>query len=101
MAVKQKSQSSAAFLGVLHVSKNVVGKCCIPTTALTLSVSAGRHLELRKTGVKRHAVSPGRFNHSGQKIRTRQVRKATSGKRPQRWTLRPFERSCVTGDVPD
>jgi hypothetical protein len=32
MAVKQKSQSSAAFLGVLKFSKNVVDGCCIPTT---------------------------------------------------------------------
>jgi hypothetical protein len=32
MGVKQKSQASAAFLGVLIVSENVVCGCCIPTT---------------------------------------------------------------------
>jgi hypothetical protein len=39
MAVKQKSQSSAAFLGVLTVSENVVSGCCIPTTILAAIVS--------------------------------------------------------------
>jgi hypothetical protein len=32
MGVKQKSQASAAFLGVLIVSENVVSRCCILTT---------------------------------------------------------------------
>jgi hypothetical protein len=45
MAVKQKSQSSADFLGVLAVSENVVSGCCIPTTILAAIVSGKRHLE--------------------------------------------------------
>jgi hypothetical protein len=48
MAVKQKSQSSAAFLGVLTVSENVVSGCCIPTTILAVAVSGKRHLEPAK-----------------------------------------------------
>jgi hypothetical protein len=48
MAVKQKSQSSAAFLGVLTVSENVVSGCCIPTTILAVVVSGKRHLEPAK-----------------------------------------------------
>jgi hypothetical protein len=39
MGVKQKSQSSADFLGVLAVSENVVSGCCIPTTILAAIVS--------------------------------------------------------------
>jgi hypothetical protein len=50
MGVKQKSQASAAFLGVLPVSENVVSGCCIPTTILAVVVSASRHLEPAKTG---------------------------------------------------
>jgi hypothetical protein len=37
--VKQKSQASAAFLGVLAVSRNVVGGCCILTTILAVPLS--------------------------------------------------------------
>src|SRR5665647_3359303 len=33
--VKQKRLAFAAFLGVLAVPRNVVGRCCILTTALT------------------------------------------------------------------
>jgi hypothetical protein len=50
MAVKQKSQSSADFLGVLAVSENVVSGCCIPTTILAAIVSGKRHLEPAKQG---------------------------------------------------
>jgi hypothetical protein len=45
MGVKQKSQASAAFLGVLIVSENVVSRCCIPTTIFDGLVSGRRHLE--------------------------------------------------------
>ena len=41
MGVKQKRQASAAFLGVLPVSENVVGGCCIPTTILAVSCPVG------------------------------------------------------------
>jgi hypothetical protein len=50
IAVKQKSQSSADFLGVLTVSENVVSGCCIPTTILAAIVSGRRHLEAAKQG---------------------------------------------------
>jgi len=52
--VKQKSQSSAAFLGVLIISENVVSGCCIPTTILAIFVSAGRHLEPAKQPLGAH-----------------------------------------------
>jgi hypothetical protein len=50
MGVKQKRQSSAAFLGVLPVSENVVCGCCIPTTSLAAFVPVRRHLEPAKQG---------------------------------------------------
>jgi hypothetical protein len=51
--VKQKSQSSADFLGVMTVSENVLDGCCIPTTILAISVSPGRHPEPEKLRVER------------------------------------------------
>jgi len=47
--VKQKSQSSADFLGVPPVSKNVLDGCCIPTTTRAIFVSIRRHPEPEKT----------------------------------------------------
>jgi hypothetical protein len=51
VGVKQKSQSSADFLGVLTDSGNVVSGCCIPTTILAVIVFGRRHLEPAKTRV--------------------------------------------------
>jgi hypothetical protein len=34
IVVKQKSQAAAAFLGILPISRNVLGTCCILTTIL-------------------------------------------------------------------
>jgi hypothetical protein len=47
--VKQKSQSSADFLGVLTVSENVLCGCCIPTTTGVIFVSVWRHPEPEKS----------------------------------------------------
>jgi hypothetical protein len=46
--VKQKSQASADFLGVLTVSKNLLNGCCIPTTILAIFVLAKRYPEAEK-----------------------------------------------------
>jgi hypothetical protein len=40
--VKQKTRASADFLGVLALRREVVGRCCIPTTNLTLKVEQNR-----------------------------------------------------------
>jgi hypothetical protein len=42
--VKQKSQASAAFLGVWTVSKDVVGGCCFPGTISAVFVPLKLHL---------------------------------------------------------
>jgi hypothetical protein len=48
--VKQKSQSSAAFLGVLTVSEHVVGGCCIPTTIRAVFVRTERRQNPKNSG---------------------------------------------------
>src|SRR5882757_6735628 len=61
--VKQKSQSSAAFLGVLIISENVVSGCCIPTTILRVFVSGRRHLEPEKQESNQRPMEiPGESN---------------------------------------
>jgi hypothetical protein len=86
--VKQKRQASADFLGVLTVSRNVVDGCCIPTTTLVVPVSDERHMEPQKVANPAAIHKPHESNGLSRDILT-----MASRKRPQRWTLRPFERS--------
>jgi hypothetical protein len=49
IVVKQKSQAGAAFLGILTISRNVLGACCILTTILPAFLR-GRPISETKSG---------------------------------------------------
>jgi hypothetical protein len=68
MAVKQKSQSSADFLGVLAVSGNVVSGCCIPTTILAAIVPASDIWNPQSRG-RRNACLNSRESAASVKVR--------------------------------